>query len=179
MLTFINGAVIVPFILMLVVIGAFVSEGRWENLIILVVLSIIGYGLLKADWPRAPFVIGLVLGKIAEESLNKALGLWGMGFFLRPISLVLIGLIAITIGIAVWRQVKRSRRNAARRSQHEIAEYRHDRPDAGDLHGDGCCCRFLSVGRALHAICPWNSCNWPLPSTAFHRPATQAGDRSN
>jgi len=114
MLTFINGAVIVPFILMLVVIGAFVSEGRWENLIILVVLSIIGYGLLKADWPRAPFVIGLVLGKIAEESLNKALGLWGMGFFLRPISLVLIGLIAITIGIAVWRQVKRSRRNAAR-----------------------------------------------------------------
>lgn len=114
MLTFINGAVIVPFILMLVVIGAFVSEGRWENLVILVLLSAIGYGLLKADWPRAPFVIGLVLGKIAEESLNKALGLWGMGFFLRPISLVLIGLIALTIGIAVWRQVKRSRRNAVR-----------------------------------------------------------------
>ncbi len=114
MLTFINGAVIVPFILMLVVIGAYVSEGRWENLVILVLLSIIGYGLLKADWPRAPFVIGLVLGKIAEESLNKALGLWGMGFFLRPISLVLIGLIALTIGIAVWRQVKRARRSAAR-----------------------------------------------------------------
>ena len=110
MLTFINGAVIVPFILTLVVIGAFVSEGRWENLVLLLLLSIVGYALLKADWPRAPFVIGLVLGKIAEESLNKALGLWGAGFFLRPISLVLIGLIVLTIGIAVWRQLKNARR---------------------------------------------------------------------
>ncbi len=114
MLTFINGAVIVPFILTLVVIGAFVSEGRWENLVLLVLLSMIGYALLKADWPRAPFVIGLVLGKIAEESLNKAMGLWGLGFFLRPISLVLIGLIAITIGIAVWRQMKSTRSRAVR-----------------------------------------------------------------
>ena len=55
--------------------------------------SAIGYGLLRADWPRAPFVIGLVLGKIAEESLHKALQLWGMDFFIRPLSLVLIGLI--------------------------------------------------------------------------------------
>ena len=112
-LTFVNGAVIVPFILMLVVVGAFVSEGRWENLVILVLLSAIGYGLLKADWPRAPFVIGLVLGKIAEDSLNKAMGLWGLGFFTRPISLVLIGLIALTIGIAVWRQMRGSNRKIA------------------------------------------------------------------
>ena len=39
---------------------------------------------------RAPFVIGLVLGKIAEESLHKALGLWGMSFFTRPLSLVML-----------------------------------------------------------------------------------------
>lgn len=109
MLTFVNGLILVPFILTLVVVGAYVSEGQWQNLIILVILSAIGYGLLKADWPRAPFVIGLVLGKIAEESLNKALGLWGPSFFLRPLSLVLISLIALTIGYAVWRQVKAAR----------------------------------------------------------------------
>lgn len=109
MLTFVNGLILVPFILTLVVVGAYVSEGQWQNLVILAILSAIGYGLLKADWPRAPFVIGLVLGKIAEESLNKALGLWGPSFFLRPLSLVLIGLIAITIGYAVWRQVKAAR----------------------------------------------------------------------
>ena len=43
----------------------------------LVVLSVIGYGFLRAGWPRAPFVIGLILGGQAEGSLNQALQLWG------------------------------------------------------------------------------------------------------
>jgi putative tricarboxylic transport membrane protein len=105
-LTFINGAMLVPFIFVLVALGTFVSEGRWENLVILVVLSAIGYGLLRADWPRAPFVIGLVLGKVAEESLHKALQLWGMEFFLRPLSLALISLITATIVYAVYQNVR-------------------------------------------------------------------------
>jgi putative tricarboxylic transport membrane protein len=106
LLTFVNGAMLVPFIVVLVALGAFVNEGRWENLVILVVLSAIGYGLLRADWPRAPFVIGLVLGRIAEESLHKALQLWGMEFFLRPLSLVLIGLITLTIAYAVYQNLR-------------------------------------------------------------------------
>jgi len=102
LLTFVRGELLIPFVLILCVVGAFVNEAQWENLVILVVLSAIGYGLLRADWPRAPFVIGLVLGPIAEESLHKALALWGLGFFLRPLSLVLIALIALTIGWAVY-----------------------------------------------------------------------------
>lgn len=105
-LTFVRGSLIVPFVFVLVVLGAYINEGQWENLVILVVLSAIGYALLRAGWPRAPFVIGLVLGKIAEESLNKALALWGMNFFLRPLSLVLIGLIVLTIGYAVYKARK-------------------------------------------------------------------------
>jgi TctA family transporter len=106
LLTFVNGAMLVPFIIVLVAIGTFVSEGRWENLLILVGLSFIGYGLLRAGWPRAPFVIGLVLGRIAEESLHKALQLWGMEFFLRPLSLVLIGMISVTVAYAVYQNVR-------------------------------------------------------------------------
>lgn len=105
-LTFVRGSLIVPFVFVLVVLGAYINEGQWENLVILVVMSVIGYALLRAGWPRAPFVIGLVLGKIAEESLNKALALWGMNFFLRPLSLVLIGLIVLTIGYAIYKARK-------------------------------------------------------------------------
>jgi len=88
------------------VVGSYVSEGQWQNLVVLVVLSAIGYGLLRFNWPRAPFVIGIVLGKIAEESLHKALELWGLRFFTRPLSLVLIALIVITIAYAVYRNVR-------------------------------------------------------------------------
>ncbi len=109
MLTFINGAKLVPFILVLVAIGSYINEGQWENLLILVGLSAIGYGLLRAGWPRAPFVIGLVLGAIAEKSLHTALALWGLNFFLRPLSLVLIGMIVATIGFAVYRSMSPSK----------------------------------------------------------------------
>ena len=102
-LTFVKGTIIVPFVFVVVVLGSYASEGQWENLIVLVLLSMIGYALLRGGWPRAPFVIGLVLGKIAEESLNKALALWGLQFFLRPLSLVLIGLIVATIVYAVYK----------------------------------------------------------------------------
>jgi TctA family transporter len=101
-LTFVRGEVLIPFVLILCVIGSFVNEAQWQNLVILVLLSAIGYGLLRAGWPRAPFAIGLVLGGLAEKSLHKALALWGLEFFLRPLSLVLIGLIVLTIAWAVY-----------------------------------------------------------------------------
>jgi putative tricarboxylic transport membrane protein len=103
MLTFVNGSILAPYIIVVAVTGAYISEGQWENLVVLAVLSAIGYGMLRYDWPRAPFVIGVVLGKIAEDSLHKALGLWGLSFFGRPISLVLIALILGTIAYAVYR----------------------------------------------------------------------------
>ena len=105
-LTFINATMLVPFIVVLVVIGAYVNEGQWENLLILLAMSMIGYAMLRANWPRAPFVIGLVLGRIAEESLHKAMDLWGLAFFTRPISLVLIGMIVATIIFAILRSRK-------------------------------------------------------------------------
>jgi TctA family transporter len=105
-LTFINGAILVPFIIVLAVVGAYINEGQWQNLLILVALSVVGYGLLRFGWPRAPFVIGLVLGRISEESLHKALGLWGLSFFTRPLSLVLVGIIAATISFAIYRNIK-------------------------------------------------------------------------
>ena len=101
-LTFVRGEVLIPFVLILCVIGSFVNEAQWQNLVILVLLSALGYGLLRAGWPRAPFAIGLVLGGLAEKSLHKALALWGLEFFLRPLSLVLIGLIVLTIAWAVY-----------------------------------------------------------------------------
>jgi len=103
LLSFIRGGLLIPFVLLLCVLGSYLSKGHWENLVLLVILSFIGYGLLRFNWPRPPFVIGLVLGQIAEESLHKALALWGLEFFLRPLSLVLIGLIVLMIVIAIYR----------------------------------------------------------------------------
>lgn len=109
-LTFVNGRMLAPFILVFVSLGCFVSDFQWQNLVVLVVFSAIGYGFLRADWPRAPFVIGLVLGEKAEASLHQALQLWGYSFFLRPMSLVLIAMIVALMGYAFYRNFGQARR---------------------------------------------------------------------
>ncbi len=114
-LTFVDGRVLVPFILVFVSLGCFVSDFQWQNLIVLVVFSAIGYGFLRADWPRAPFVIGLVLGGKAEASLHQALQLWGFSFFLRPMSLVLIAMIVGLIAYAFYKNFRPASRRAPSR----------------------------------------------------------------
>ncbi len=72
---------------------------------LLTLLGILGYFLKKYHWPRPPFVIGFILGPIAEDSFHKAMALWGPAFLLRPGALVMIGLIVLTIGVYVYRLV--------------------------------------------------------------------------
>ena len=62
-------------------------------------LGAIGYLLKKYDWPRPPFVVGIVLGPIAEVSHHKAMAIWGPAFLLRPLALCLLVFIAVTIVI--------------------------------------------------------------------------------
>ena len=151
-LTFINASMLVPFIIVLVVIGAFVNEGQWENLVILVAMSAVGYGLLRANWPRAPFVIGLVLGRIAEESLHKALDLWGFSFFLRPLSLVLISMIVATVAFAIYKS-RRPSVSTICRCPHEHGAFASIDDDfhAARLRRHGRSGLHLSARRALHA----------------------------
>jgi TctA family transporter len=104
LLVFVRGALLIPFVLVLAFLGAYLSEAAWENMVLLVAIGVLGYFLKKYGWPRPPFVIGLVLGAIAEDSIHKALAIWGPTFFLRPLSLVFIALILLTIGAYIWRQ---------------------------------------------------------------------------
>lgn len=100
----IRGGLLIPIVFVLVIVGSYLSAHDWRHLIILFVLSILGCGFKRYGWPRPPFVIGLVLGSIAEVSLHQALGIWGPSFFLRPVSLVLEALILSSAGFYWWRR---------------------------------------------------------------------------
>lgn len=90
--------------IVLIVTGSYMSTMNWAYLPVLYLFSLVGYLFKKFDWPRAPFVIGLVLGGRAELSLNQAISIWGYGFFLKPLSLALIALIVASVGLFFWRQ---------------------------------------------------------------------------
>jgi len=100
----IRGALLIPMVFVLAIVGSSLATHDWRHLIVLFLLSILGYGFKRYGWPRAPFVIGVVLGSIAEVSLHQALGIWGPAFFLRPMALVLEVLILSSGGFYFWKR---------------------------------------------------------------------------
>jgi putative tricarboxylic transport membrane protein len=79
-----RGGLLVPFILLLSCMGAYLGGGSWENLLLLVALGVLGCAFKHCDWPRAPFVIGIILGPIMELSLHQSLAIWGWASFSVP-----------------------------------------------------------------------------------------------
>ena len=79
---------------------AIVSLERWQNERETLIKRNAPLGIrLRGDQPPGP---------IAEDSLHKALAIWGPTFFLRPQSLIMIAMIIASVGFYFWRRNKRS-----------------------------------------------------------------------
>jgi TctA family transporter len=107
LLAFIRGGLLIPFVFVLVFLGSYLSHGAWQNMLLILLFGLLGYGLKETGWPRPPFVIGLVLGPIAEVSLHQALAIWGPAFLMRPLSLVFLVLIGGSVLFYLWRRGRR------------------------------------------------------------------------
>src|SRR6266511_1155784 len=68
-LTNVRAHLLIPVILVLVFIGSYTSNNHYGDLLVTLACGAIGYLMVLGGWPRAPFVLGLVLGKIAENYL--------------------------------------------------------------------------------------------------------------
>jgi TctA family transporter len=105
LVVFLRTGLFVPFVLLLTFVGGYIGDGNWESVLVLVFLGVLAYGLKRAGWPRAPFVIGVVLGPVMDISLHQALAIWGPSFVLRPIAL-LLALATIATVVVSWRRTR-------------------------------------------------------------------------
>ena len=111
-LSYVRGSLLIPFVFTLTYLGSYLSHRAWENLVLLTVLGTLGYLMKRHHWPRPPFVIGLILGPIVEDSFHKATALWGPLFILRPGAMALMALIIISFGIYFWRACNKKLKKA-------------------------------------------------------------------
>lgn len=89
-----------PGIFVLALIGALAARQRPQDVLLVTVAGIIGYLLKKNGFNLIPIVIGLVLGRTVEITLNQTLLVQGMaGFVQRPISL---GILVVGGGGILW-----------------------------------------------------------------------------
>lgn len=112
-ITLIDVNYLVPVILPISLVGAYALNSSMYDVIVAVVFGIVGYLMLRLDYPRLPLVIALFLGKIMEvnfrQSLMIAKGDWTI-FFTRPISLVLFLLVLLSLVVPLIRYLTRRRR---------------------------------------------------------------------
>lgn len=110
--TYLQGHIIVPAILLVVFMGAWVGNGTLGNWVMLLIFGVIGYFMKLGGWPRPPIVLGFVLGRIMEEALILAKQVHGWGSLTRPITIILIILTILTIVLSVRKQRQKERRTA-------------------------------------------------------------------
>jgi len=90
--TTIRGSLLIPFILMLIYLGAFAEKNVFQDLIVVVVFGVLGWVMLQTGWPRPPMVLGLVLGPLAENRLFVSVDAYGLAWLWRPGVLILMAL---------------------------------------------------------------------------------------
>jgi putative tricarboxylic transport membrane protein len=90
---------IVPFAIAVSVTAALIETPRLLTVVLLVVGSIVGIALRYADWPRAPFILGYVIGDLAEKSYFHTVQIYGWSALSRPVTL---GLVLFLIGWLVY-----------------------------------------------------------------------------
>src|SRR5688572_27930258 len=113
-LTSVRGGILIPLILVLVFVGSYTSNNHYGDIVVTLLFGAIGYFMVLAGWPRAPFVLGLVLGKIAENYLYISVARYEAAWLTRPIVLVLIAL-AVAVICYPLIQSRRSRMKQAAR----------------------------------------------------------------
>ncbi len=90
-------SVLYPVILALSFIGSYFIQNSVFDVGVCIAFGILGWILKRGNFPTAPVVLGLILGKMIEENLRLSLikGEW-IEFFTRPGSLIIIILAVVS-----------------------------------------------------------------------------------
>lgn len=119
LITHVNVNVLVPVVVAVSLTGVYVLEGKPADVILCLVMGILGYVMIRFDYPRLTLVIALVLGETCERSFHQTMLISDhnmLGFMLgRPAATILLVAIVFTIFLPILRKVLtvRQRRAAA------------------------------------------------------------------
>jgi TctA family transporter len=104
-------AMVVPFALMASTMAALAISPSAETLLQIVIFGALGMVLAHLDWPRAPFVLGFVIGPVLEGALTRTMLTAGADALQRPMVLIICAIALATLVLS--RRGSRRRRGKA------------------------------------------------------------------
>ncbi len=107
-----------PAIVLFCVVGSYTLANNMFDVLLTLIFGVVGYFMRKFGYPGAPLVLGIILGPMAEDHLNRALLVsqnnW-LTFVTRPISGIFLLLSAVSVAYALYayfRDAAREKRKA-------------------------------------------------------------------
>jgi TctA family transporter len=120
-ITNIRGSLLIPFLLVLIYLGAFTVKNSFGDMLLLLIFGALGWLMVQFDWQRPPLLVGLVLGTITERNFWISTRAYGADWLLHPGVLIIAVLIAGAIFYSI-RQVLRQKRESSAASDGAPAE---------------------------------------------------------
>jgi hypothetical protein len=113
-LTHVRAVVLVPFLMVLTAFGAYTAHNTFADIVVMLMATVVGVAAIRWDWPRAPLLLALVLGDIAERYLFLSYSLFEWQWIWRPL-VVAFG--AVTLAGLLW-PLFRGRRSGPAPARH-------------------------------------------------------------
>jgi hypothetical protein len=152
---FISGHLVVPAVTLFVFMGAWMSGNIIGDWVLLLCVGVFGIAMKYSGWPRPPLVLGFILGPIMENSLSISLRSYdNFGFLLRPVSLVILFIIVVTVVVSARGQIRR-RLSATRRGEKVRDE------GEGAFSDPRVAVPVNAAILALFLFAIWEAANWP------------------
>tara|TARA_R110002124_G_scaffold43772_7_gene134403 strand:+ start:994 stop:3042 length:2049 start_codon:yes stop_codon:yes gene_type:complete len=116
-LALVRVGILVPVVLAVTLLGAFQNSASIQDVYAVIAFGLLGMIMKIFGWSRPALVLGFVLGSLIERYLVISYSLAGVGFLLRPIVAIIVGMTILGIVIPVfktmiarWRRPKQQNR---------------------------------------------------------------------
>jgi putative tricarboxylic transport membrane protein len=105
-LTTVRSALLIPAILVLVLLSTYTARNSMFDVGLMLGFGVLGLAMVRLDWPRAPFLLGLVLGPLIEKYLFISYTRYEFDFLLRPGVLAIAVLtVAVVVVLPLFRKL--------------------------------------------------------------------------
>jgi TctA family transporter len=100
-ITNIRGALLIPFLLLLIYLGGFTVKNSFGDMIMVLLFGALGWLMVQFDWQRPPLLVGLVLGTITERNFWISTRAYEFAWLTHPgvliIAVMIVGAIAYSV----------------------------------------------------------------------------------